>query len=81
MNKAIDNTVYKLLVNDDFINYIINPNLILIEMWSEFFDLHPEMIPFANEAKAILLGENQSQQLSSAEMSSLEKNIFQKCFS
>jgi len=56
VSSTIDINVISLLVNDDFINYVVNPNLILKEMWDDFFSAHPDLIPVAEEAKAILLG-------------------------
>lgn len=67
--------VVNLLVNDDFINYVINPNLALSEMWNDFFSLHPEIIPHAVEAKKILLGDNITDELSATEVKELESRI------
>jgi hypothetical protein len=76
-NKDIN--LISLLVNDDFINYVINPNLILVEMWDDFFVLHPDLIPIADEAKMILLGEVDCQELPTKEAQALEISIFEKC--
>lgn len=79
MNSTIDKRVINMLVNDDFINYVLNPNLILKEMWDDFFGSNPEMIPVANEAKMILLGEAESNKLASFEVWDLENSIFEQC--
>lgn len=79
MNSKTNYTVYELLVNDDFINYVIQPSLIIKEMWENYFDSHPEIIPAAIEAKSILLGENMTQTLTSGECSEMENQIFKKC--
>ena len=72
-------TIHNLLVNDDFINYVLNPNLILKEMWEEYLSLHPEDIPLMNEARRILLGELNPEELTNEEAYELEKNILNKC--
>jgi hypothetical protein len=79
VNSPTNHTVYELLVNDDFINYVIQPTLIIREMWEKFFDSHPEIIPAAIEAKKILLGEAITHTLSANEYSELEKQLFEKC--
>ena len=79
MSSTTDKCVINLLVNDDFINLVINPNLILVEMWEEFFDAHPDMIPVAEEAKAILLGQIISNPIPKQVQQELEVAIFQKC--
>ena len=79
MSSNKDINLISLLVNDDFINYVISPNLILKEMWDDFFGLHPDLIPIADEAKMILLGEVNCQELSTKEAYALEISIFEKC--
>lgn len=79
MSSTTDKSVINLLVNDDFINYVINPNLILVEMWEEFFDAHPDMIPVAEEARAILLGQIISDPIPLQLQQELETTILQKC--
>jgi hypothetical protein len=79
VSSTTDKSVINLLVNDDFINYVINPNLILVEMWKEFFDAHPDMIPVAEEAKAILLGQIISDPIPLQLQQELETTILQKC--
>lgn len=79
MNSVIDKKTYKLLVNDDFINYVMDPNLILKEMWNDFFYENPEYIEAANKAKSILLGVNPDSSLSPFEISDMERSIFNKC--
>lgn len=75
----MNNKIQGFLINDDFINYIVNPNLILKEIWDDFFISHPEMIPIATEAQNILLGINQYSELSEHETKSMENKIFEKC--
>ena len=79
MSSTTDKRVLSILVNDDFINYILNPNLILTEMWEDYFSTHPEDIPLADEAKKMLLGELNSTELSADEVSILETRILEKC--
>lgn len=79
MSSTTDKRVLSILVNDDFINYVLNPNLILTEMWEDYFSTHPEDIPLADEAKKILLGELEPTELSADEASNLETNILVKC--
>jgi len=79
VSSTTDKRVINLLVNDDFINYVINPNLILVEMWDEFFDAHPAMIPVAEEAKAILQGQTTSDPISPQAQEELEASILKKC--
>jgi hypothetical protein len=75
----MDINVISLLVNDDFINYVINPNLILKEVWDDFFSLHPDLIPVAEDAKMILLGQMDYTEMTAAESQELENRIFEKC--
>ncbi len=79
MSSTTDKRVLSILVNDDFINYVLNPNLILTEMWEDYFSTHPEDIPLAEEAKKILLGELNPTELSADEACILETHIFEKC--
>ena len=79
MSSTIDINVISLLVNDDFINYVVNPNLILKEMWDDFFLAHPDLIPVAEEAKAILLGDSGYLEMPDEEVQELEVRIFEKC--
>ena len=68
-----------MLVNDDFINYVLNPNLTLKEKWEDYFKSHTEIIPYIDEATRILLGESVQENLSSNDVLELEKSIFDKC--
>ncbi len=79
MNPTTDPRILSILVNDDFINYVLNPNLILKEKWEDYLSLHPEDTPLVNEARKILLGESQSEELTNEEVFELEKRIFNKC--
>lgn len=75
MNSALNKDVYSFLVNNDFINFVINPTYILKKTWKSFFKIHPELIVVADEAKKILLGETLSIQLSSEEVSDMKNNV------
>ena len=79
MNSTTNKRLLSLLVNDDFINYVLNPNLILKEMWEEYMSTHPEDIPVLNEAKYILLGGNELNRLSNEDVSNMQHDIFEKC--
>jgi len=76
VSSTTDKRVINLLVNDDFINYVINPNLILGD---EFFDAHPAMIPVAEEAKAILRGQIIADPIPPQAQQELEASILKKC--
>ena len=79
MNSTTNKRLLSLLVNDDFINYVLNPNLILKEMWEDYMSTHPEDIPVLNEAKYILLGGNELNRLSNEDVSNMQHDIFEKC--
>jgi hypothetical protein len=79
VNSKANNKIQGFLINDDFINYIVNPNLILKEIWDDFFKSHPEMIPIATEAKNILLGQNLYCDLTMHDTRSMENKILEKC--
>jgi hypothetical protein len=79
VNSTTNKRLLSLLVNDDFINYVLNPNLILNEMWEDYMSTHPEDIPVLNEAKYILLGGNVINELSPEDVSDIEHTIFDKC--
>ncbi len=79
MKDKANKRVAGFLVNDDFINYVINPSLSLIELWEEFFRNHPEQIEIANEARQILLGQKDYVILPTHEANDLKFRIFEKC--
>ena len=79
MSSTKNINLISLLVNDDFINYVVNPNLVLNEMWEDFFNSHPDLAPIAKEAKQILTVEHISHSLPPFEMKELEIRIFEKC--
>lgn len=79
VNTIPENTLFSLLVNDDFINYVLNPTLVLDEMWDEFFAEHPELISAADEAKSILLGETIQNKMPANEMQDMENRILTQC--
>jgi hypothetical protein len=79
VSSTTDKRVLSILVNDDFVNHILNPNLILTEMWEDYFSTHPEDIPLAEEAKKILLGELNPTELSAEEAFNLETRILGQC--
>ena len=79
VNSTTDIRLLQMLVNDDFINYVLNPNLTLKEKWEDYFKSHTEIIPYIDEATKILLGESDQKMLTSKDALELEKNIFDKC--
>jgi hypothetical protein len=79
VNVKNDRQVQEFLVNDDFINYVVCPNLILIELWKDFFENHPELILAAEEAKNILLGESQFVEMDINERHQLKHSILMNC--
>ena len=79
MNSTTDKRLLKILVNDDFINYVLNPNLLLKEKWEDYFDTHPDEIPLINEAKQILLGKSYPKELTEKEALDLKYRILEKC--
>ena len=79
MNSTADKRLFSLLVNDDFINYVLNPNLILKELWEDYLSTHPEDIPILNEARQILLGEKGINILAKEDSYDLECSIFERC--
>ena len=79
MNSTTNKRLHSFLVNDDFINYVLNSNLILKEMWEDYMSTHPEDIAVLNEATNILLGVNEAMELTTNEASDLEYNILKKC--
>ena len=79
VNSTTDIRLLQMLVNDDFINYVLNPNLTLKEKWEDYFKSHTEIIPYIDEATRILLGESVQENLSSNDVLELEKSIFDKC--
>ena len=79
MNSTTNKRLHSFLVNDDFINYVLNSNLILKEMWEDYMSTHPEDIAVLNEATNILLGVNEALVLTTNEASDLEYSILKKC--
>jgi len=79
VNSTTNKRLHSFLVNDDFINYVLNSNLILKEMWEDYMSTHPEDIAVLNEATNILLGVNEAMELTTNEASDLEYNILKKC--
>ena len=79
MNPTTDKRLIGFLVNDDFINYILNPNLILKELWEDYSRTHPEDIPILHQAAQILLGDLQQKSLTEEDSNNLKRTIFEKC--
>ena len=79
MNSTTDKYLLRFLVNDDFINYVLNPNLVIKELWEDYSNAHPEDIPLLNEARQILLGETKLKELTKEDSIELEYRIFKKC--
>ena len=79
MNSITDKRLLSILVNDDFINYVLNPDLILKERWENHFIIHPDDLPLVHKARQILLGESNPTELSQEEALTMEHNLFKKC--
>jgi len=79
VTSTAEKRLLNLLVNDDFINSVLNPNLILKELWDDYSCTHPEDIPLLNEARRILLGETELKELAKEDSFQLECSIFKKC--
>lgn len=76
MNSNSENNLYSFLLNDDFINYVVNPSLVLDEMWDEYFQEHSDMIATADNAKDILLGSTITHQINVEDADLLLGNVF-----
>lgn len=76
MNSNSENNLYSFLLNDDFINYVVNPSLVLDEMWDEYFQEHPDMIATADNAKDILLGSTITHQINVEDADLILGNVF-----
>lgn len=74
-----DKLINAILVDDDFIHYVLNPTEQLKQKWNNYFENHPDQLPIANEAKKILTGEAPNHQLSTLEIKEMEMEIFAKC--
>jgi len=79
VNSTTDKRLISFLVNDDFINYVLNPNLILKELWEDYSNAYPEDISLLAEARRILLGESMLIELPITESIDLENSILRKC--
>ena len=79
MNTNSNKLLYDILVDDDFINYALDPTASLNTKWRIYFESHPEQLPIAHIAKKIITGENKSCELTSFEMKELELEIMGSC--
>ncbi len=79
MKSIEDKQILSILVNEDFINYVLNPNLILIEKWESYLNENPHDVKLIQEAKRILLGEINPVLLGVDESSRMKMNILSKC--
>lgn len=79
MKEKTDDKVKSLLVNDDFINYVFNPSLALEIKWIDFFSMHPDQLPYAIQAKQILLGEDGLIVLPEHETEEIKLQILEMC--
>jgi len=68
-----------MLVDEDFINYVMNPTRKLTDSWENYFRLHPDQIPLAEEARQILFGVVENKTLPAQEALELKARIFEKC--
>jgi hypothetical protein len=71
--------IVEFLVNDDFINYVINPTTNLSQQWEMFFEQNPSFIPLANKAKVILIGEDEISELPTWEKNEIKNRIIKDC--
>ena len=74
-----DKRVLDILVDEDFIHYVINPTDSLTEQWNNYFKNNPDYVQAANQARKILLCEGDLVTLSDFEAKELEIEIFDKC--
>lgn len=74
-----DKLLYKILVNDDFIHYVLEPTESLTQQWNRYFELHPNELPLLDVARNILTGKELTNQLSPFEIKELENEILQNC--
>jgi len=79
VNSTLEKRLLSILVNDDFINYVLNPDLILKERWEDYLIAHPEDIPLVTQARQILLGESDPKELTPEEAFDLEQRILNRC--
>jgi hypothetical protein len=71
--------VEEFLISDSFVNYVIEPTTLLIEIWEKFFKNNPEQVPYANEAKRILLGKDDFIPMPPLEALAVKMRIFEEC--
>lgn len=64
------------LKDDFFIRHIFHPTSESEERWDAYFNLHPEKISPANEARAIILGEELWHEMPEAIFESCKDGIF-----
>ncbi|MDD4992606.1 MAG: hypothetical protein PHR83_10265 [Paludibacter sp.] len=79
MNIKLNKKVEEFLVSDSFVNYVIEPTTSLIEVWEKFFKNNPDQIPYADEAKRILLGEEDFIPMPAFEALAIKMRIFEEC--
>jgi hypothetical protein len=74
-----DKHIYEFLVNDDFINYVINPSPALEKQWNQFFGSNPQLQSAATEARSILCGADiTNNPLQQSEYEKIKGNILAK---
>lgn len=74
--KTEDQTI-DFLVDDDFIHYVLEPTPELTAAWSGFFVRHPENIAAADEARKLLVGDDQQTQFPEDSLQSVKFAILQ----
>lgn len=79
MTNIVDKQTYEFLINDDFILYVIDPASNLCGKWDNFFSLHPDQLPFANEAKLILEGKTNPINIKTEDFDEMKTEIFKVC--
>lgn len=79
MKHADDTLLYHILIDEDFIHYVIEPTAQLSQKWEHYIETHPEHIPTLTLAKSIISGQDESFQLSVSERNKLEMDIVEAC--
>ena len=79
MEVNIDIRVINLLMNDEFIHYVIDPTPSFNEKWNDYFCENPELIPASKIASQIILGKFDQKTLPIQENLEIKSRIFEKC--
>lgn len=79
VKNLVDKLTYEFLVNDEFIQYVVDQNAAMNGKWNDFFSIHPEQLPFANKAKLILEGKLEPVIPDETEIFEMKRLIFKSC--